>query len=77
MNTTLSWVAAAAWCVTTVALYTRVPDALSMQNFLFITVVLLCLVVVALVKGRRGVSDHESMSDVIYNMEHPSKDRKA
>jgi hypothetical protein len=61
---------AAAWLVAAALLYRLVPATLSMTNFLFVTAVLLLLVAVVIVKGRRAAT-HESMTDVLYEMDHP------
>jgi uncharacterized membrane protein len=55
---------AATWVVVVVLLYQLVPATLSMTNFLFVAAVLLLLVAVVFVKGRRGAT-HESMTDVL------------
>jgi hypothetical protein len=76
MNATITrWSLPAAWLVVVGLLYQLVPATLSLANFLFIAAVLLLLVGVAFLKGRRGAT-HESMSDALYNMDHPSADRK-
>ena len=66
---------AAVWLVAVVLLYQLVPATLSLTNFLFVSAVLLLFVGVVFVKGRRGVT-HESMTDVLYEMDHPSAERK-
>lgn len=61
---------AAIWLVAVVLLYQFVPGTLSMTNFVFASAVLLLLGGVVLVKGRRSAT-HESMTDVLYKMDHP------
>jgi hypothetical protein len=76
MNTTIArWGPPAAWVLAVVLLYQLVPATLSLANFLFIAAVLLLLAGVTFLKGRR-VATHESMTDVLYEMDHPSTDRK-
>jgi hypothetical protein len=62
----------AAWLIAVALLYQLVPATLSMTNFLFVTGVLLLLVAVVLVKARRAAT-HESMTDVLYKMDHPAR----
>jgi hypothetical protein len=62
------------WLVIEGLLYWLVPGLLSMTNFIFISAVLLLLVVVVAAKWR-PVATHESMTDVLYEMDHP-RERK-
>jgi hypothetical protein len=76
MNTLTSRLGLAGALIVAVALlYQLVPATLSTTNFLFMSAVLLLFVAVVFAKGRRAAT-HESMTDVLYQMDHPGVERK-
>jgi hypothetical protein len=59
------------WLLLEALLYWLVPNVLSMTNYFFVSAVMVLLVLVVWAKWRRSAT-HESMTDAIYKMDHPS-----